>query len=48
MYVALWLRHYATAWKVAGSRSDEVDDFLTYVILLVALGPRVYSASNRN
>jgi hypothetical protein len=23
--VAHWLRHYATSWKVAGSRPDEVN-----------------------
>jgi hypothetical protein len=34
---------------VAGSRPDEVNDFLSiYLILPAALGPGVYSASNRN
>jgi hypothetical protein len=34
--------------KVAGSRPDEVNDFLSsYLILPVALGHGVYSASNR-
>jgi hypothetical protein len=32
--------------KVAGSRPDEVD-FEMYLILPAALGPAVYSASNR-
>jgi hypothetical protein len=44
-----WLRHYAASGKVAGSRSDEVDEFFSiYVIIPAALGPRVYSTSNRN
>jgi hypothetical protein len=43
-----WLRHYATSRKVAGSRSDEVIEFFyIYLILPVAPGPNVYSASNR-
>jgi hypothetical protein len=34
---------------VAGSRTDEVNDcFSNYLILPAALGPGVYSASNRN
>jgi hypothetical protein len=38
-----------TNLKVAGSRPDEVNDFLSsYLILPVALDPGVYSASNRN
>jgi hypothetical protein len=45
--VAYWLRHYATNRKVAGSISDEVI-FLIYLNLPAALGPGVYSASNRN
>jgi hypothetical protein len=45
--VACWLRHYATNRKVAGSMSDEVN-FKIYLILPAALGPGVYSASNRN
>jgi hypothetical protein len=40
---------YVTNRKVAGSRPDEVKDFLSsYLILPAALGPGVYSASNRN
>jgi hypothetical protein len=31
-----------------GSRPDEEKEFSVYLILLVALGPGVYSASNRN
>jgi hypothetical protein len=38
---------YATSRKDAGSRPDEVN-FSIYLILPVALGPGVYSASNRN
>jgi hypothetical protein len=34
-------------WKVAGSRLDKVK-FSIYLILPAALGPGVYSASNRN
>jgi hypothetical protein len=45
--VALWLRRYATNRKVAGSIHDEVN-FLISLILPFALGPAVYSASNRN
>jgi hypothetical protein len=46
--VAWWLRHFATSRKVAGSRSDEVNDFFsTHLIIPAALGPGVYSASNR-
>jgi hypothetical protein len=37
--VAKWLRHYATNRKVAGSRPDEVDFFLIYLILPAALWP---------
>jgi hypothetical protein len=45
----LWLRHYATSRKVAGSRPDEVNAFFSiYIILLAALDPGIYSASNRN
>jgi hypothetical protein len=41
--------HYTTSLKIAGSRSDEVNElFLIYLILQAALGPRVRSASNRN
>jgi hypothetical protein len=39
--------HYATNLKVAGSIPDEAN-FLIYLILQAALGPGVYSASNRN
>jgi hypothetical protein len=43
------LRHYATNWKVAGLRPDEVNAFFSiYLILSATLGPGVYSASNRN
>jgi hypothetical protein len=39
----------ATSRKVAGSRPDEMNGFFSsYLILLAALGPGVYSASNRN
>jgi hypothetical protein len=44
--VAWWLRCYATNRKVTGSIPDE--NFKIYLILLDALGPGVYSASNRN
>jgi hypothetical protein len=47
--VVQWLRHYATGLKVAGSRPDNVNTFFSiYLILPAALGPGVYSASNRN
>jgi hypothetical protein len=37
--------HYATSWKVAGSRADEANIFnLPYNYS----GPGVYSVSNRN
>jgi hypothetical protein len=37
------------SWKVAGSRPDEVNEFLPiYLILPHALGLGAYSASNRN
>jgi hypothetical protein len=43
------LRHYATSQKVAGLGSLEVNAFFPiYLILPAALGPGVYSASNRN
>jgi hypothetical protein len=46
--VAWCLRHYATSRKVAGSRLNEVNEFFSiYLILPTALGPKVYSASNR-
>jgi hypothetical protein len=38
----------STSLKVAGSRPQEVIFFLIYLILPAALGPRVYSASDRN
>jgi hypothetical protein len=42
-------RCYATKWKVPGSIPDEVIFFfLIYLILPAALGPEVYSTSNRN
>jgi hypothetical protein len=35
--------------KIAGSRSDKVNDFSSiYLILPASLGPGVYAASNRN
>jgi hypothetical protein len=37
----------ALGYKVAGSRLDEVK-FYIYLILSAAIGPEVYSASNRN
>jgi hypothetical protein len=44
-----WLRHYATSRKVASSRPGEVNElFSLRLILPEALGPGVYSASNRN
>jgi hypothetical protein len=45
--VAQWLRHYATNRIVASLIPNEVN-FYSYLILLAALGPGVYSASNRN
>jgi hypothetical protein len=45
------MRHYATSRKVACSRPVEENDFFffsIYLILPAALGPEVYSASNRN
>jgi hypothetical protein len=39
----------STSWEVAVSRPDEVNDFFSiYLILPAALGPGVFSASNRN
>jgi hypothetical protein len=44
-----WLRDYATSRKVVGSSPDAVIEFFAnYLILPAALGPGVYSASNRN
>jgi hypothetical protein len=43
------LRHYATSRKVTGSRPDEMNAFFPrYLILPGALGPGVYSKSNRS
>jgi hypothetical protein len=40
---------HATSQKVAGSNTDEVIGFFSIdLILSAALGPGVYSASNRN
>jgi hypothetical protein len=46
--VAFWLIHCTKSRKVLGSRSDEVNQLPIYLILLIALGSEVYSASNRN
>jgi hypothetical protein len=35
--VAQWLRHYATTRKVAGSRSDEVNEFSSFYLILPAV-----------
>jgi hypothetical protein len=43
----IMLRHYATNRNVVGLIPDEVI-FLIYLILPAALGPGIYSASNRN
>ena len=43
-----WLRHHASNRKVAGSTPDGVIGIFTHIILPVALGPGVDSASNRN
>jgi hypothetical protein len=44
----MW-RHYATSRKVASSRPNEVNEFISvYLIPLAALGPGVHSTSNRN
>jgi hypothetical protein len=41
--------HYATSRKVSGSIPNEVTEFSSiYLIVPAALGPGVYSASNRN
>jgi hypothetical protein len=43
------LRHCATSRKVTGSRPDDMNVFFSnYLILPAALGPGVYSTSNRN
>jgi hypothetical protein len=47
--LAQWLRHYARTWKVAGLRPGEMNEYFSiYLILPVALGPEVDSASNGN
>jgi hypothetical protein len=47
--VTLWLTRYAVSWKFVGSRSDETTELLSVCLILpAALGPRIYSASNRN
>jgi hypothetical protein len=43
-----WLRHYATIRKVADSKLEKVSEFLHVFNLLTALGPGIYSISNRN
>jgi hypothetical protein len=44
----MWV-NYATSQNVASSSPDEVIEFFSiYLILPAALGPGVYSASNRN
>jgi hypothetical protein len=46
---SVMVEHYATSRKAAGSRPYAVNAFFsTYLILPAALGPRVYSALNRN
>jgi hypothetical protein len=43
------LRHYATSRKVAGLRPNEIKEFFSiYLIILAALSPGIYLASNRN
>jgi hypothetical protein len=42
------LRHYATIWKVAGSRTNEVNEFFSvYLILPAKLDSGVYSAFDK-
>jgi hypothetical protein len=49
LYVVVqWLSHYDTKRNVEGSIPDQIIFFLIYLILTAALGPGVYSASNRN
>jgi hypothetical protein len=49
LVVVVGVVHYATSRKVAGSIPDEVIGFFSIdLILPAALGPGVYSASNRN
>jgi hypothetical protein len=43
------LRHYASSRMVAGCRPGEIIEFFSiYLILPSAVGPVIYSASNRN
>jgi hypothetical protein len=43
------IRHYAICQKVAGSRPDMVNEFVSICLILpAALGPGAHSASNRN
>jgi hypothetical protein len=42
------LKHYATSWKVAGSRHCKEIFFLIYLALPAPLGPEVYITSKRN
>jgi hypothetical protein len=47
--VVLWLRRYIRIWKVAGSIPDEIIEFFFNLLdPSTALGPGVYSTSNRN
>jgi hypothetical protein len=49
IYPTRLLRHCATNQKVAGLRPDEVNEFFSiYLILLATLDPEVCSSSNRN
>jgi hypothetical protein len=47
MWQHSWLRHNATSQKVGGFESQR-GHFSIYLILLAALGPGVYTTSNRN
>jgi hypothetical protein len=48
IYIYIYICIYKSR-KVSGSRPDEVKEFFSiYLILLAALGSGVYSASNRN
>jgi hypothetical protein len=43
------IRHYPTSQQFVCSRPYEVNEFLSiYIIFLAALGPGVYSASDKN
>jgi hypothetical protein len=46
--VVYCLRDYTIGRKVAGWRPYKVNLFFIYLILTAALGPGVYSVSNRN